>query len=219
MPPVIVFDVNGTLLDLQALAPDFEGLFGSAVTVREWFVEVLQHSLVLTVAGEYAEMSEIAAAVLKMTAFRLGRELDQAAVEKVKQRLATLPPFLDVKPALDSLRSAGFRLATLTNSSAASLETQLAHAGLTDYFEQTISVDKVRRYKPAPEVYRSAAEALGVQTSDLLLVAAHGWDVFGAMRAGCRAAFISRPGQAVFPAGPEPDYRARDLMDLVEQIR
>ena len=52
MPQVIVFDVNGTLLDLQALAPQLERLFGSAVTVREWFSELLQHTLALTLAGD-----------------------------------------------------------------------------------------------------------------------------------------------------------------------
>ncbi len=218
MPQVIVFDVNGTLLDIQALAPELERLFGSAVSVREWFGEVLQYSVGTTLAGDYAEMDEIASAVLKMTAFRIGGKLADAGITAVKQCLTSLPPFADVKPALATLKAAGFRLATLSNSSTQSLETQLGNAGLTEYFEQTLSVDGVRRYKPAPEAYHAAAEALRVRPSDLLLVAAHGWDVFGAMRAGCRAAFVSRPGQALFPLGPEPDYSAQDLLALVSQI-
>jgi len=215
---LIVFDVNGTLLDVQALAPELNRLFGNAVSVREWFVEVLQYSLALTVAGDYAEFGEIATAVLKMTAASLHRQLEHADISAVKERLTSLPPFPDVKPALTSLKAAGFRLATLTNSSAQSQQKQLQNAGLTAYFEQTLSVELVRRYKPAPEPYRSAAEALGVRPSEILLVAGHGWDVFGALRAGCRSAFISRPGEAVFPLGPQPDYIAGDLADFTHQV-
>jgi 2-haloacid dehalogenase len=215
---VILFDVNGTLLDVQALAPELDRLFGGAVSVREWFSEVLQYSLALTLTGDYAELGEVAAAVLKMTAFRLGCTIDDAGVATVKHRLTSLPPFPDVKPALTVLKAAGFRMAILTNSSAESLETQLGNAELTGFFERAVSVDRVRRYKPAPETYQFAAQALHVRPSDLLLVAAHGWDVFGATRAGCRAAFISRPGQAVFPIGPKPDYFVQDLTTLARQI-
>ena len=218
MSQVIVFDVNGTLLDLQGLAPEIQQIFGDAISVRGWFVEVLQHSQTMTLAGDFAEMGEIAIAVLKMTASGMGLTLDNEASEAVKQRLTSLPPFPDIIPALAALRSAGFRLATLTNSSTQALASQLAHARLTEYFEQTLSVDRVRRYKPAPETYRSACEALHIEPSDLLMVAAHGWDVYGAMRAGCRGAFISRPNQAVFPLGPQPDYFARDLTDLAQQL-
>lgn len=218
MLPVLVFDVNGTLLDIQALAPQFQQLFGTAISVREWFREVLHHSLVLTLAGDYVELGQVAKAVLEMTSVTLGAELDKAAITAVTQGLLSLPPFPEVTSALDMFKTAGFRLATLTNSSAKSLERQLANAGLTEYFEQSLSVDQVRRYKPAPEPYHAAAQALQVPRSDLLVVAAHGWDVFGAMRAGCRGAFIARPGETVFPLGPEPDYFAQDLLALAQQI-
>ncbi len=218
MPQLIVFDVNGTLLDVQALAPELSRLFGSAIPVREWFLEVLQHSLVLTLAGDYVEFGEIATAVLKMTAAALGRPLENSDITAVKERFTSLPPFPDVQPALASLKAAGFRLATLTNSSTQSQQKQLGNAGLTGYFEQTLSVDRVHRYKPAPEPYHSAAEALGVRPAEMLVVAGHGWDVYGALRAGCRAAFISRPGEAVFPLGPQPDYIAGDLADFTRQM-
>lgn len=205
MSQLIVFDVNGTLLDIQGLAPQLNRLFGNSVSVREWFIELLQHSQTVTLAGDYVDFGEIATAVLKMAGARFNRKLDEGEVSAVKDALTSLPPYPDVKPALSSLKAAGVRLATLTNSGAQSLEKQLHHAGITEFFEQNLSVERVRRYKPPPEPYHSAAEALGVRTSEMLLVAAHGWDVFGAMRAGCRGTFISRPGQAIFPLGPQPD--------------
>ena len=83
---------------------------------------------------------------------------------------------------------------------------------------QTLSGDTVRRLKPAPEPYRMAAESLGVEVDQIRLVAAHGWDVVGAMRAGCAAAFVARPGKALFPIAPPPDVVGADLREVANRI-
>ncbi len=76
-------------------------------------------------------------------------------------------------------------------------DTQLTNAGLRHYFEHVFSADSVHRFKPAPEPYRMVANKLGVGTESLLLVAAHSWDIAGAMKAGCDAAFLARSGQVL----------------------
>jgi 2-haloacid dehalogenase len=116
------------------------------------------------------------------------------------------------------MRDAGLRLATLTNSTVQAAEAQLTHAGLRDHFEQVISADDVRCFKPAPEVYHLAARRLGVKPGQVRLVATHDWDVTGALRAGCAAAFVARPGQVMNPFGPQPDMKGADLGEVAEQI-
>ena len=108
--------------------------------------------------------------------------------------MRTLPPHPDARPALERLRSAGYRLAALTNSTTEVEEAQLRNAGLSDLFEKALSADSGKRLKPAAEAYANAARALGVPTSEMRMVAAHVWDVQGALRAGCAAAFVERPG-------------------------
>lgn len=102
-------------------------------------------------------------------------------------------------------------MVTLTNSAPVAVEQQLKNAGLTDLFERSFSVDAVKRFKPAPEPYRHVAQELGVSIGDLRMVAAHAWDVVGAIRAGCLAAFIARPGKVLYPLGPKPDIVASDF--------
>ncbi|MBV9036595.1 MAG: haloacid dehalogenase type II [Acidobacteriaceae bacterium] len=218
MPKVVLFDVNETLLDTHALQPELTGLLGKSVSLREWFLEVLQHTLVMNEVKEYRPFGEIAEAVLQMTANSQGRQLQPDEIEAVRKKLASLPPYADVRAALQRLKDHGLRLGTLTNSSADSQEQQLKKAGLTDYFERMLSVDSVRRFKPAPETYQYAAHTLAVQPQDVLLVAAHGWDVFGAMKAGCQAALVKRPEKAVFPLGPHPQFMADKLVVLADQI-
>ncbi len=63
-----------------------------------------------------------------------------------------------------------------------------------------------------------AAQRLGVEPADVRMIAAHAWDVTGAMRAGCAAAFVTRPGMVLDPAGEQPDIVGADLGDLVDPI-
>ncbi len=78
-------------------------------------------------------------------------------------------------------------------------------------------MDTVRTFKPAAEVYRVAAQRLGVQPRQMRMVAAHDWDVTGAIRAGCAAAFIARPGKVLSPLGERPDIMGADLREVAEQ--
>jgi len=124
----------------------------------------------------------------------------------------------DVMPGLEKLKSAGFRLFTLTNSPPHVVEAQLQNAGITSYFEKSFSVDAIRKFKPDAEVYKMTAKELGVTVDQIRLVAAHDWDVAGALLAGCSAAFITRPGKVLNPVMPVPDIVGKDLIDIAEKI-
>jgi 2-haloacid dehalogenase len=218
MPRAIVFDVNETLLDLRALDPVFEGLFSEAAVRREWFGQLLQSALVATVTGAYSDFGAVGMGALEMVARRRGVALTDEGRQAVKDGMRALPPHPEVRAALERLRDAGLRLAALTNSTAQVAEAQLTNAGLRDLFEQALSADAVRRLKPAPEPYRMAAERLGVAVGEVRLVAAHAWDVAGALRAGCAAAFVARPGMVLDPLAPVPDVVGADLAEVAERI-
>jgi 2-haloacid dehalogenase len=218
MPRVIVCDVNETLLDLSALEPAFKETFGDARTMQDWFTTVLLYSEVATLAGPYADFGSIAGAALDMIAGARGTSLAPAARTRILQGMLSLPAHADVVEGLEVMRDAGLRLVTLTNSAPNAVQQQLANAGLATFFEQSFSVDAIRRFKPAPEVYQSVANALGVPIDHLRLVAAHAWDIVGALRAGCAAAFVARPGKVLYPLGPQPDIAAPDFVSVARAI-
>ena len=124
----------------------------------------------------------------------------------------------DVEKELKLLKAAGFRLATLTNLAMPTQVAQLTHAGLAKYFEQMLSIDEVKKYKPAFETYQYAAKKLGVGTENMLMVAAHGWDLAGAMTAGMQTAFIERIGQALYSLEAKPQYTGKDLVVIANAI-
>ena len=217
-PELLLFDVNETLLDLSKLRRAINEEFSSEAAFTQWFGLLLQYSLVETVTDSYHDFKQLGDAALTMLAQTLGQPARPAARRQALLALLTeLPPHPDVQPGLAALREAGFRLATLTNSPDATQQKQLAYAGLTELFEQTLSVDEVRRYKPHPAPYRAACQRLGVAPAATLLVAAHGWDVAGALRAGLPAAFVARPGQAAYPLAA-PTHTAPTLLALARQL-
>jgi len=189
---VLVFDVNETLLDLAALRGPFARAFGDAAPMAEWFARLLHGSLVATVTDTYEDFASIERRALDAVASRRGRELQAAERDAILGTMLELPAHPEVPDALSRLRSVGFPLATLTNSLPEMARVQLEHAGILELFGEVLSVEEVRRYKPAPEPYHMAAQRLGVEPSDVRMVAAHDWDVWGAMRAGCAAAYVAR---------------------------
>lgn len=218
MKKLIVFDVNETLLDLKALDPKFEQVFGNASVRTSWFGLVLRNSLVATITGRYDDFGKIAGAALEMTAQLHNVTLSDEDRTSIMGGIRSLPPHADVIPGLEKLTSAGFRLFTLTNSPSHVVETQLQNAGITAYFEKSFSVDAIKKFKPDAEVYQMTAKELGVPADQIRLVAAHDWDVAGALLAGCTSAFIARPGHVLNPAMPAPDIIGKDLIGVVEQI-
>jgi 2-haloacid dehalogenase len=218
MPRVIVCDVNETLLDIAALEPRFKQAFGDGRVLQEWFSTVLLYSEVATLAGPYSDFANIGSAALDMTATAHGVTLSSGDRNSILQGMPTLPPHPDARDGLQTMRGAGLRLVTLTNSALVAVQQQLANAGLATFFERSFSVDSVHRFKPAAEAYRSVADALGLSPDRLRLVAAHAWDVVGALRAGCAAAFVMRPGKVLYSLGPKPDIVGPDFRDVAQQI-
>lgn len=218
MPRVIVFDVIETMLDTSALEPHFERVFGDGRVLAEWFSQLLLYSEVATIAGPYSDFSTIASAALDMTAASHKVTLSEGDKEQILKAMLSLPLHADVHDALKLLRDAGLQLVTLTNSDQRAMEAQLQNAGIVEYFERKLSVDPVRKYKPAPETYRMVAKELDVPTSGFRMVAAHAWDIIGAMQAGCAAAFVARPGKVLFPLAKAPDIVGPDLQSVAKEI-
>src|ERR1700761_7696827 len=190
--PLIVFDVNETLLDLQTMEPTFERIFGDRKDMRLWFANLIMYSAALTVARCYVPFTDIGSAVMKMMADPQAIRISEADKAELKEKFSTMPPYPEVPAALRKLRAAGFRLFTLTNNLVEVQSRQLQQGGIADLFERCFSIDSVKRYKPSPETYGYVAKELGVAPSRLCLVACHTWDTLGAVAGGWGAVMIRR---------------------------
>jgi 2-haloacid dehalogenase len=216
--PLLVFDVNETLLDLATMEPTFERIFGEPSAMRLWFANVIMYSAALTVAGCYVPFTDIGSAVMKMLAETRGINIDDKDQKELTEQFSTMPPHPEVPTALRQLRDAGFRLFTLTNNLPEVQTRQLAHGGLVNLFERRFSADGVKHHKPSREAYAYVERALAVEPAQLCLIACHTWDTLGAVAAGWEAALIKRVGNDVLGVGPQPQIVGDDLHDVADQL-
>ena len=215
---ILVFDVNETLLDVNALRPQFERIFNDPGVLKQWFAQMLLYSQTITQTGEYSDFGKVGRAALEMMAEIRGVDLGERDITDVIGSMRSLPAHAEVSEQLGRLRESGFRTIALTNSSEGVAKQQIENAELSSMFEQLFSVDAVRKYKPARDAYRHVADELGVNTSQLIMIASHPWDLMGAKAAGYNIVFIQRPGTAWFPLGPAPSIRGANLRDVASQL-
>ena len=217
MTRAVVFDVNETMLDLAALDPLFVAWFGDPAARSAWFAQTLHTAMTLAATRTFRGFGEVGAATLAVTAQRAAVELPADAIPRLQEAIPRLPPQADVAPALRILRAAGFVTAALSNNPLPVVHEQMRHADLAPLFDEVMSVDEAGALKPAPEVYQFAISRLGLPADAVWMVAAHGWDIAGAMRVGLRGAFVARPGKSPDPFA-QPHLAANDLVELAQKI-
>jgi 2-haloacid dehalogenase len=216
--PLIVFDVNETLLDLETMEPTFERIFGDKRAMRLWFANLILYSAALTVAGCYVPFTDIGGAVMKMLADTSGIRIGDNDRKELTDRFSTMPPHPEVPAALRKLREAGFRLFTLTDNLLEVQTRQLEHGGIADLFERRFSADGVKHHKPSREAYGYVEKELNADPSQFCLIACHTWDTLGAVAAGWQGALIKRTGNDLLGVGPQPHYVGQDLNDIADQL-
>ena len=132
-----------------------------------------------------------------------------------------LDPWPDVVSGLGRLKT-DFLIATLSNGNVALLTNMAKRAGLL--WDCVLSAEHSGHYKPDPEVYIKAAQLLGLRIEQVMMVAAHPFDLMAAQAVGMRAAYVSRPlefGPGTTPEQPDPkefDLYATDFLDLAKQL-
>jgi 2-haloacid dehalogenase len=193
-PKLVLFDVNETLSDLETLRARFEQVGAPRPLLELWFASTLRDGFALTAAGAYADFRTVALGVLRGQLAQvetLRGDPDEAA-EHVLAGFGELDVHPDVAEGMRMLADAGVRMATLSNGASEVAAELLERAGLADLVERLLSVDDVRRWKPAREPYLHAARERGVAPEQCALIAVHPWDVDGAKRAGLQSGWLNR---------------------------
>jgi 2-haloacid dehalogenase len=130
--------------------------------MREWFGQLILYSEAITLSGPCTTFFTLGQGVLQMLDSIYRVSVQQADIEELRMRMLTMPAYPDVPAGLKQLKDAGFRLVTLSNSPPDPQSNPLKHAGIDGWFEKSFSVVRVRRFKPAPQVYHMVAQELDV---------------------------------------------------------
>ncbi|OGL02481.1 MAG: haloacid dehalogenase, type II [Candidatus Rokubacteria bacterium RIFCSPHIGHO2_12_FULL_73_22] len=208
-----VFDAYGTLFDVhsvveagRALTPD------PAALSATWRQKQLEYTWLRALMGRYEDFWAVTEAALRYAVRRLGLTASEAELARLMEAYLSLACFPEVGAAL--ARLAGRPRAILSNGAPRMLAAAVASSGLGRDLEHVISVDAVRTYKPAPQVYALGPATLGVPAGELLFVSSNAWDVAGAKAYGYRVAWCNRTGAPEEELGVRADLVLRGLDQL-----
>jgi 2-haloacid dehalogenase len=211
----VAFDVLETLLDLDPLADRLEAVGQPRAMLGPWFMRFQRDSMALALAGDFAQFDAVARESLRV---ECRQTMSRADVDHVLNGFATLPTFPDAEPALRRLAEAGVGVGCLTVGNPENTRRFLEGAGLASHVHEVITAEMAGVWKPAPGIYRTAAEKLGSPLERMALVAVHAWDCHGAKRAGALAGWCARlegeHAEVFLPA----DVHGADLVEVVDGL-
>lgn len=214
-PRVVLIDVFETMLQVDALGPRFVDVGRPAHEWELFFTRTLRDGMALTLAGEARPFGEIARAALRTTT---GHRLTEEALDHVLAGFRELPPHPDVEPALITLARARIPTYAFTHGDAAVACDALDLAGLRCYLRDVLSAAEISSFKPPARVYRWACGQVDTSPERVALVAAHSWDVHGAVRAGLVGGLATRLEGWVPDTIERPHVAERRLDTVVERL-
>ncbi len=207
MPQAYVFDAYGTLYDVHSVVQACDECWpgrGAQLSAL-WRAKQLEYTWLRSLMGRYEPFSKVTRDALRWGCESLGLSLEHE--ERLMQQYLRLACYPDVAATLGRLQG---RKAILSNGSPDMLDPLVKHSGLA--FDAVLSVDPLKVFKPAPQVYRLAVEALG--TPDITFISSNCWDALGAKSFGFRVCWINRSGAPVDRLGFAPDEILGTLSDL-----
>lgn len=192
MRPLILLDSIETCLSLDPLRLSMFRLGLAESHLDLWFTRALRDAFAREVVGEFVPFNEVLIDALEALLISRGKVAERAECEAIVDDFSELPPYPDVRPALERARSQGLRVAVVMNGGEKATRKAFDRANLAEFVERFISADEIEHYKPSRDVYLHAVRVLGVRLHTCVLVTSHPWDVRGALSAGLGAAFVQR---------------------------
>jgi 2-haloacid dehalogenase len=207
-------------LDVDAAAreaaaePGMEALKENWLPIAKgWRERQLRYSWLCSMMGKYDDFWELTIRALDTTL----EEHALASNDKVRARLLSLyselSAYQEVPEVLANLKAAGHRLAVLSNASPSMLVKALDAAGISEWFDELLSVDVLKCYKPTPAVYQLIPERFDCKPSDVTFFSSNNWDVSGAGAFGFKTIWVNRTGVAWDNLPGKPDIIVNSISE------
>jgi 2-haloacid dehalogenase len=179
-----------------------------------WRTRQFEYTWLRTAGRQYADFWQVTEEALVFSCRSLKLELTKADRDRLMQSYLELTSWPDALAALKRLKASGLRMAFLSNFTAEMLDEGVKNSGLEGIFEDHLSADRVRAFKPDPQAYGMAMSAFGLRREEIAFVAFGGWDAVGAKWFGYPTFWLNRAHAAAEELGAVPDGVGKDLHDL-----
>jgi len=216
----IAFD-GLAVFDLRPIAALVERIFpgrGQELGTL-WRTRQFEYTWLRTMGQQYVDFWKVTEEALVFSCRSLKLQLTKPDSDRLMQSYLELKAWPDALAALKGLKASGMRMAFLSNFTAAMLDQAVKNSGLEGIFEDHLSTDRVRVFKPDPRAYGMAMSAFGLRKEEIAFAAFGGWDAVGAKWFGYPTFWVNRAHVAAEELGAVPDGAGKDLNDLATFVQ
>ena len=214
-----VFDAYGTLFDVNSAASQARDELGEKwqPLAELWRAKQLQYTWLRGLMGRHADFWQVTGEALDfaMTSLKVS---DTGLRDRLMALYLRLDVYPDVKDTLIRLRSAGMKLAILSNGEPGMLAAAASNSGIAELLDAVISVEEVRVFKPHPSVYRLPGERFNLAPGQMCFLSSNGWDAHAAKSTGLRVIWCNRFGQTPERMPERPDGEIGSIAVLPEIV-
>jgi 2-haloacid dehalogenase len=208
------------LFDPMSVVPFVEKEFpGKGIEfTRAWQSKQFEYAFLRSIAGKYADFFQVTADALEFTARSMNLSMSPEVRTRMLNSYLKLKAWPDTIDALKKLRSSGVKIITIANFSSMMLRANADNAGITDLFDELLSTEVNKTFKPDPKAYDLGLQRLHLKKEEIVFAAFGGWDVFGAKSFGYRTYWVNRfsvPGERL---GVDPDGSSTGLDGLLKFV-
>ncbi len=221
MNSTLAFDVYGTLIDTGGVYKMLEIKVGTLAQafMEIWRAKQLEYSFRRGLMQNYVSFSISTKQSLDFTCLQLNVEFSQQGKSELMHQYTILPTFADVADSLQMLKAANYRLFAFSNGKEDDVRVLLQNAGVLHFFEDVVSVDDVKTFKPSPVVYEHFLKKSMSLKTNSWLISGNPFDVTGAISAGMRAVWVKRDPKSHFdPWEIQPTETINKLSDLIRVL-
>jgi 2-haloacid dehalogenase len=214
-----VFDAYGTLFDVNSAARTAQNSLGDRwqPLAELWRAKQLQYTWLRGLTGHHRDFWQVTGDALDFAMSTMHIE-DSALRSRLMNLYLVLSAYPEVPDVLKRLKTAGMKVAILSNGTPTMLAAVAANAGIADLLDAVLSVEEVKVYKPHPSVYRLACERLKVPAGQVCFVSSNGWDAYSAKAFGFRVLWCNRSGQCPEGIPATPDAEIATLAALPDLV-
>lgn len=191
----------------------------SVALLNLWRIKQFEYQWLHTLIGSYSDFWHCTEDSLVFAADSLNLDLTVEKRTSLMNSYLNLQTWPEVSIALRNLANNGLRLGFLSNATLEILEACTKNSGVSSLFEQMLSTDSLRTFKPSPRAYQIAVDAFGLTREQVLFVAFAGWDAAGAKAFGYPTFWVNRLDLPTERLGFEPDGVGKNLNDLVAFVK
>ena len=211
-----IFDVNQTIFNLKEIEKRFQKKKIDPNLVDKWFNNVLKEGFSLSGTNSFFSFKDIA--INELTRIIKKEKKNLKIVNYLFDGFKNLNSNPEIKQSFIKLNQNNIKVVTLTNGPKENCLSLLRKNKLLDHIYKCFSIEEIKTWKPNPKAYLYVSGKLNINPKNIIMIAAHGWDIFGAKSAGMKTGYISNYEYFLNNYYPKPDFSASNSLALVDKI-